>query len=549
MKDSQYPAQTPTQKRLLSIFETLTDDYGLESVRKHWDIFQKTAINCTQNPSDELTISHHDLQNSNRELQAVNQQLDSINIEYQRKIREFIELQDDTNNLLASTDIGVVFLDENFLIRKISPGISENFHIHDSDLGKDIRGVSHLLQYPELAQDLEWVRRHQQVRERDLPLEEQHHFLLRINPYQGNASKSGLILSLVEITSIHQAEQQASKIGNTLSAVVKHFPEMLIVVDTHQNITFSSPDAASFIKAHGHGSLPLGLDDTVSEAIVTKRSFLPLDFKGVKNLVLNDGSTRSYLPRVTILDGDQEEVSGAVITIQDVTEFRMLDEIKTSLISTVSHELKNPIGGITMSIGLVLDESLGHLNPEQKSSLEDAMHECERLTSTVKGLLDLARFDEGGKTARRTQEQPSALIKKAMKNNQLLASRKHILLKSQLPSSLPTINCDTEHILMVLNNLISNALKHSPESETILLTAKETHSGDLQFSVSDQGPGIPEKFQNQVFTKFFRTPHNTHKGSGLGLNIAKQLVEAHAGKIFFNNNSPRGCTFSFTLPR
>jgi|GEM_PF-980289 len=762
----------------------------------------ETSNEELQATNEELVASNEELQSSNEELHSVNEELDTVNSEYQKKIVELIELTDDTENLIGATDIEVVFLDEEFRIRKTTPGIVEEFRILETDVGRKITDFQHPLNHPELEKNLQWVEQNRQQHETTLTLEDARHFLVRINPYRTKSKLNGFILSLIDITTyrrseqrvddlsslvessndaiigfsftggitswnqgaerlygytaeeaegenaldliipqseaasfmhsledalkaeqsqaievprltkngdaiivsqrlstaarsksgetqissierditkeislrsdrdrlaqvleqtsdfvgicdshlkvifinqaglqmaglspdhnltelsvsdfhppetlevmkehiahaaehgswigdstflhqdkheipvsqaifphrnsdgeilhfstilrdltaeqkaireIQQAQQQAAEIGNTLTGVVRHFPEMLIVVDVECQPTFLSPDAASFCETHGKNALPLGLGEIVTKAIAKDQSYLPLDLEGVKNLTFPDGAIRSYLPRVNVLHDQDATITGAVITIQDVTEFRMLDEIKTSLIGTVSHQLKNPIGGINMAVGLVLDGSLGEISKQQRVSLENAMRECHRVTSTVKGLLDLTRFNQNDEIPHRTNEKPCVIVTTAIRNNQTVAARYHVYLDSDINLGLPTVNCDLNRILMVLDNLITNAVKHSPGGSTVVVGARKSDhpDGGILFSVQDKGTGIPQKFHNQVFTKFFRVPGNSQSGSGLGLNICKQFVAAHQGDISFTNNEGGGCTFTFRLP-
>ena len=353
---------------------------------------------------------------------------------------------------------------------------------------------------------------------------------------------------LAAFLKIKKAQQKASKIANTLSGVVENFPEILIVVDAAEEIEFASPDAKELLRNYSGEGFPLGLSRIVREAIESNTSYLPEDFRGVEGMTMSDGTTRYFLSRVNVLHGDEEESTGAVITIQDVTEFRLLDELKTTLIGTVSHELKNPVAGMLMSLSLLKEERVGELTSHQRAIVDTALVECERVSGTITSLLDLTRFEESSKTLGEQQVKVQSLLARAITNHSAMAEEKSISLQSRMNAACDILECDKDRIVMVLDNLVSNAIKHSPVGSTVSIIAQGTDEKFVELLIVDAGPGIPEEYRGKIFTKFFKVPGNQVTGSGLGLNIAKQFVEAHGGEINFENNKDQGCTFIVKLP-
>lgn len=761
----------------------------------------ETSNEELQAANEELVASNEELQSSNEELHSVNEELDTVNAEYQKKIDELSELTDDTDNLLKATSVGVIFLDNHFCIRKITPEVAKNFRIIESDLHRDIRSFSHLLGYDEFVDDLEKVATNGEAIETEVVLNKGRQFLLRISPYQGRGSSDDLVLSLVEITSvrvaeerledlsnlvesshdaiigfsstgvitawnqgaadlygftekdalgqtavdfiiplseaagflrqldqvlegqkppavtserltkaghtisvsqrlstatnsssqktvvssierditdevlvrrdrdrlasvleeasdfvgicdakgrarfinkaglqmvglpegadlkgmmiqdfhapevrevlnskatkiarengswrgetkllkadgtvmpasqlilfhegregepsffstivrdlsaelaafqkIERAQQKASKIAHTLSGVVENFPETLIVVDASQKIEFASPDAHSLLQNYQGAGLPLGLTRIVAEAIETNTSYLPEDFRGVEGLLMSDGTTRYFLSRVNVLHDAAGALTGAIIVIQDVTEFRLLDELKTTLIGTVSHELKNPVAGMLMSLSLLQEERVGDLTSNQRAIVETALTECERVSGTINSLLELTRFEESSRNLGEQRVKVQSLLARAIKNHSAMADQKNISLQSRMEAACDVLECDKDRIGMVLDNLVSNAIKHSPADSTVSIIAQGEDEEYVEILVVDAGPGIPVEFRDKLFTKFFKVPGNDVSGSGLGLNIAKQFVEAHGGEIGVENNEDEGCTFMVKLP-
>ena len=347
---------------------------------------------------------------------------------------------------------------------------------------------------------------------------------------------------------VRAAERKSHSIARKFRAVVKNFPEMLIVVDRQLGVEFASKDAHSFMERYTEeGELPLKIGDLVRCSIENDQSYLPDDFNGVREIMLEDGSRRWYLTRITVFHAEDHQPAGAVITLQDVTEFRMLNELQTDMINTVSHELKNPLSSLTISLGLALDGSLGELDERQKSVLSAAYGECNRIAEMISSMLDLSRFQEGNGGGGNDAVSVNNLVDECVSHNQRLANTGEINLVVDINDDVGELSCHPERTEIILNNLLSNAIKHSPPGSDVTITVTKDND-HVKFSVSDNGPGLNEEFQSQIFSKFFRVPGNQKQGNGLGLSIAKRFVDAQNGRIWVDSKPGEGATFSFVLP-
>jgi len=241
------------------------------------------------------------------------------------------------------------------------------------------------------------------------------------------------------------------------------------------------------------------------------------------------------------------QIFGAVIVLQDVTRFRLLDEVKTNLVSTVSHELKTPLTSVRMGLHLLLEERIGSLTRKQTEILLAARDDSERLLRIINDLLDLARLESN--EARQVFEtvSPESLIKTAIDRCEPLAESRGFKLKAEAQSGLPLVNVDPRQIHHVFSNLISNAAKHSKFGDTIVVAA-QPRKGFVRFSVADSGPGIPKEFQSKLFERFFRLPGSDREGVGLGLAITREIVTAHGGSVGLNSSPGEGSEFYFDLP-
>jgi two-component system, NtrC family, sensor histidine kinase KinB len=239
---------------------------------------------------------------------------------------------------------------------------------------------------------------------------------------------------------------------------------------------------------------------------------------------------------------------GAALVLQDVTRFRLMDEVKTNLVSTVSHELKTPLTSIRMGLHLLLEERIGPLNPKQLELLVAAREDSERLLRMINDLLDLARLESGHTRQRLEVVSPATLIDDALPDLHSLAEAHDARLVADIAPDLPEVTVDSRQIHHVFSNFVSNAARFSKVGDKIVLSVKQVGK-TVRFSVLDHGPGISREFQSRVFERFFRIPGTEESnGVGLGLAIAKEIVGSHGGSIGLHSTPGEGSEFYFDLP-
>jgi NtrC-family two-component system sensor histidine kinase KinB len=250
-----------------------------------------------------------------------------------------------------------------------------------------------------------------------------------------------------------------------------------------------------------------------------------------------------------IFDGEGE-LYGVVTLLQDVTQFKELDRMKSDFIATLSHEFRTPVTSITMSVDLLGQGILGALNPKQRELLDSAKEDCERLTKLARELLQLSKLESGRMQMRNEVLNIRAVADFSLRPLQRQFQEKSIALVNDVPPALPPINADEQQISWILTNLVTNALRYTDPGGTVRLTARE-EAGALLVSVEDTGQGIAEEHLEKIFDKFVQVKHHTDStpGSvGLGLAIAKEIVETYGGRIWVESRVGQGSTFSFTLP-
>ena len=259
-----------------------------------------------------------------------------------------------------------------------------------------------------------------------------------------------------------------------------------------------------------------------------------------------EGRERFLLPRVIgFRDG-----TGAVVILQDVTRFRLLDDVKTNLVATVSHELKTPLTSIRMAVHLLLEERIGALNAKQTELLLASREDAERLLDLINNLLNLARLESGASAAERVVCQPDQLIRNAVAQASELVTGGVTQIVAEADPNLPPVVISPDQIAHVFANLISNAIKHSPPGEQVVVSARrQGEDAGIRFSVIDHGDGVPVAERERIFEKFYRVPGEQREGAGLGLAIAREIIKAHHGRIgVVDAPGGRGSEFFFVLP-
>ncbi len=243
---------------------------------------------------------------------------------------------------------------------------------------------------------------------------------------------------------------------------------------------------------------------------------------------------------------DDNAVAGITLSSRDVTERKEIERLKDELVSTVSHELRTPLTSLRGFTELMLTRDFPV--DQQHRFLTIMNDEATRLTDLINDFLDLQRIESGRETYFFAHVALLPLLQEAIAPF-VNGTEKHTL-HLDVPDSLPPVRVDSGRIRQVLTNLLSNAIKFSPDGGTIIVSARNTRES-VVVRVTDDGIGIPAEAIPQLFDKFFRVDNTeTRKisGTGLGLALVKQIIEAHGGQVRVESASGKGSTFSFSLP-
>ncbi len=254
-----------------------------------------------------------------------------------------------------------------------------------------------------------------------------------------------------------------------------------------------------------------------------------------------------YLPRATPIYGESGSVTGAALVFQDVTRLFRFDELKNNLVATVAHEFRTPLTSLRMAIHLCTEEAVGPLTPKQADLLFAAREDCERLQSIVDDLLNLSRIESGRIDLQKRRVAPQSLLDVAVDVHRAAAESQEVSIRAETYPGLPEVFADPDRLQLVFANLLTNAIRYSPRGGEIVVRALPDQA-HVRFEVADQGSGISVEHQAALFEKFFRVPGSPAGGAGLGLFIARGIVQAHDGKIGIASQPGQGSTFWFTVP-
>jgi signal transduction histidine kinase len=237
-----------------------------------------------------------------------------------------------------------------------------------------------------------------------------------------------------------------------------------------------------------------------------------------------------------------------IASIRDITRFREADELKSTFISVISHELKTPVALIKGYVSTLRREDASWERDVIQDSLEVIEEEADRLTELIENLLDASRLQAGALSINLSDVAVDALARRIAERFKT-QSTQHTLVVD-FPSNFPVILGDEDRLAQVFSNLISNAIKYSPQGGEIRIRG-QVHPRQVVICISDQGPGIAVEDIPHIFDRFYRSSEasRTTKGAGLGLYLARAVVEAHGGGIWADPKPGEGARICFSLPR
>jgi len=279
-----------------------------------------------------------------------------------------------------------------------------------------------------------------------------------------------------------------------------------------------------------------------------------LDDEAIATQALQEGAqdylVKGQIHAQTLLRALRHAIERKRLQVESEQVRRLQLQLRDEFISTVSHELRTPLTSIRGGLGLIEAGVLGKLPQKAETMVKIALQNSERLVRIINDILDVEKIKSGGLEMRIDSVPVRALLQQAIAVNQAYGAKYHVSFDlEEIPANVE-VAADSDRLMQVMANLLSNAAKFSPAGGVVQVRAIDLGS-HVRFEVEDHGIGIPEEFRKRVFEKFAQADSSTSRrfeGTGLGLSITRQLLEAMGGTIGFTTTAGQGTTFYFELP-
>lgn len=334
--------------------------------------------------------------------------------------------------------------------------------------------------------------------------------------------------------------------------IIQNFADGLLIFDLKEKCILVNPQAENLLEIKAKEILGKSVSDL--KLIPNLQPLLKYFEGGLKKFFRQEVLLKEdKILEVTSLPIMREEKPplGYLIVLHDITREKMIEKMKTEFVSVAAHQLRTPLSAIKWTLKGVLDGDFGEILPEQKEILEKTYKSNERLINLVNDLLNVARIEEGRYVFKPVPQNFEKIVEKILNSFKEEFEKKGVLLEFEREREIfPQVTVDEEKIELAIENLVDNALRYTPAGGKVKVSLK-LFDKEIEFSIKDTGIGIPKGEQHRIFTKFFRSQNAIKmetEGSGLGLFIVKNIIEAHNGKIWFESEEGKGTTFYFRLP-
>jgi two-component system, chemotaxis family, CheB/CheR fusion protein len=518
-----------------------------------------------QASNEELQASNEELQSTNEELQSVNEELYTVNAEYQRKIAELTELTNDMDNLLASTEVGTIFLDRELRIRKFTPQVVGIFGLLPQDIGRPIETFAHNMRHPEMVEDFKRVLTSAAPIERDLVDLQGKSYFLRLLPYRAKGIVDGVVLTLIDVTGLKAAEDALFHERYLLNSLLRSVPDAIYFKDARGRfIRFNHAMAARLglrDPAEAIGKTALDLPEREAalamhredEAVL--RSGQPQHYRLEHRVSANGTEAWDMVTRLPLIDRGNAIV-GVIAILRDVTEqvrakAKIDEEVRRrdQFLAMLSHELRNPLGAVVSATAML--KATGSQNGNKTRTVEILERQSRQMARLLDDLLEASRVTQNKIELRRRVVDLRQIASEAAEAMRAQADDKGLEFRLDLDREPLYVFGDADRLQQIHINLLNNALKYTPRGGVVSLRAtREDHEAVVR--VSDNGNGIPAHMLESVFDLFVQAKHtldHSEGGLGVGLTLVRALVEMHNGTVTARSDGDgTGSEFAVRLP-
>ena len=523
------------KKRTENLLKIAIEDLeGVEKYIQELSSFLPLAV-CTVNPLGVMLIANSAFQNLTgyREVEIIGE-----------KIENLFLVKKDFDDLIKSK----ILKEKTSIVKKmiiltkerkeipVSMAISARKDEENNFLGYFI-ALSDITEFENLKQGLE-----KKVEERTKDLRKQT---------QEITESRVALMNILE--DAEEAKAEAEQERDKTLAIFENFPEGILFFDEDDNLSSVNPRVRDFLN--------LDIEKTIG--------------KSIKDLKKNP----KLIPLIEILGTEMEEIYGKelelknnlileisaipimrkkrrvgmLVVLRDITREKTVERLKTEFVSISAHQLRTPLSGIKWTLRMILDGDLGKISEEQREFLLKTYKSNERMIRLINDLLNVTRIEEGRFLYNIKSQNIMKMAQEVVISCKAMAKRKKIELGfKKINNEIPEAKVDIEKMSVVIQNLVDNAIHYTKPGGKVNVSIEYLKDqNNILILVADTGIGIPKNQQKRIFKRFFRGVSATKMetvGTGLGLFIAKNIVESHGGKIWFESAENKGTTFYFTIP-
>ncbi len=519
----------------------------------------ETSNEELQATNEELLASNEELQSTNEELHSVNEELYTVNAEYQKKIAEQTELTQDMNNLLESTDVHTIFLDEHLCIRKFTPKMAAVFNLIASDVGRRIHGFVHSIECEDLPDILLEVLTTGEPREQEVRNSRGGSFLMRILPYRGDSARNGVVMTLIDITVLKEAE---TRFVNAFEVS----PNGMLMVDGGGKITLINTEMERMFGYRTQELIGQPLEILLPTSLKAAHKGLRGGYfqnpRVIKRMGDNSyvwGQTKSgkQIP-LDVRVNPIKTPSGvqAIASMVDISEHQTLEQTlrdqvqnRDRFLATLSHELRNPMAAILNAASL-----LDQVAPDASDVQEPCgviRRQASQIATLLDDLLDVSRVTQGKINLRPEVTDLVDLCRESLEAVEPLVAFHDHQIHFEASAKPIWVEVDRVRVLQIVENLLSNAIKYTPDGGQIEIRLSRADQTAI-VAVRDNGCGMSPELIDSVFDIFVQsdvTLDRSEGGMGVGLTLVRSLVELHHGSIEARSDGPgAGSEFTLRLP-
>jgi two-component system CheB/CheR fusion protein len=511
-----------------------------------------------QSFNEELISANEEMQSTNEEMQSVNEELHTINSDYQLKNKELLEINDDLNNYFRSNVNGQLFINNDLLLMKFSPGTVKQINLLESDIGRPLSNISTNIKFETIIDDIKKVLAEGCVITKEIETNNGKWYQIMTMPYvqQVDQSNNGAIITFNDITELKRIQHELDVTNKMLGMAMDSAAMGTWSIDLQTREFIPSPRLKEIFGFYPEEKMTyeasIAQIDSEYQSIVTNAVEANIS-RGEKYDIeyplrgLHDEKLRWVRANGNLThdrDGKPNYFTGV---LHDITTHKEDDIRKTDFIAMASHELRTPLTSLQAYIQMLAARAKKDGDTFALGALEKANIQVKKMAALINGFLNTSSF-EAGKIYLNEQSFEIEALMTEIVGDMLLTNKSHnIILKSCSPL---IVIADRDKITQVINNFLSNAVKYSPKGTDIEISCHES-KGMLQFGIKDEGPGINPDDQKKLFDRYYRIENEETKhisGFGLGLYLSAEIIHQHNGKVWVESEVGKGSTFYFSLP-